>query len=179
MYRVDVAGFDRIDFTVADFPPTDNGFIPGTDFFSYFHRFDWARHPAHFVQQRAWKNRGIPISLTREAAHMVEFEGARTFPYKFLMHHYPIRSQAHGEQKIFLDRKPRLLPEARARGWHNHYDRHARVKASWRRRMVSSRITINSSRATSSSDCLESVSSAERRHTTVQIVMNSSPRGNS
>ena len=125
MYRVDMAGFDRIDFTVADFPPTDNGFIPGTDFFSYFHRFDWARHPAHFVQQRAWKNRGIPISLTREAAHMVEFEGARTFPYKFLMHHYPIRSQAHGEQKIFLDRKPRLLPEARARGWHNHYDRHA------------------------------------------------------
>ena len=124
IYRVDVAGFDRIDFTIVDFPPTDNGFIPGTDF-TYFHRFDWARHPAHFVQQRAWKNHGIPISLTKEAAHIVEFEGAKTFPYKFLMHHYPIRSQTHGERKIFLERKPRLLPEARARGWHNHYDRHA------------------------------------------------------
>ena len=41
------------------------------------------------------------------------------------MRHYPIRSQSHGERKIFLERKPRLLPEARARGWHNHYDRHA------------------------------------------------------
>jgi hypothetical protein len=124
IYRVDVAGFNRVDFTILNFAPVDNGYEPGADFVSYFQHFDWARHPAHFLQLKGWKRQSRPVSLAASAAHKVDFEGARTFPYKFLMFHYPIRSQSHGERKIFADRKPRLLPEARARGWHNHYDRH-------------------------------------------------------
>ena len=44
-------------------------------------------------------------------------------PYKFLTRHYPVRSQAHGEKKVFLGRKARFSPEERARGWHSQYDR--------------------------------------------------------
>lgn len=124
IYRADVAGYNRIDFTVANFPPTDNSFAPGSDFVEHFRRFDWGHNPGHFAQQKAWKNLGQEVSLARQAAHIVEFENARVFPYKFLLLHYPIRSQAHGERKIFQDRMPRVLPAARLRGWHNHYDRH-------------------------------------------------------
>jgi hypothetical protein len=44
------------------------------------------------------------------------------YPYKFLLRHYPIRSQAHGERKVFRERQSRFLPEARDRGWHRQYD---------------------------------------------------------
>jgi hypothetical protein len=125
-YRVDAAGYNRIDFTVANFPPVDNKFQAGSDFVEYFKMFDWGHNPGHFVQQKAWKNSGQKVSLAEGASHVVDFVGARLYPYKFLVRHYPIRSQPHGERKIFVDRKPRVLPSARERGWHNHYDRYVR-----------------------------------------------------
>jgi hypothetical protein len=44
------------------------------------------------------------------------------FPYNFLLKHYPIRSQAHGEQKVLRERKPRWDAGERRRGWHFQYD---------------------------------------------------------
>jgi hypothetical protein len=47
---------------------------------------------------------------------------AECIPTSFLLKHYPIRSQAHGERKVFRERRPRYDPANRARGWHTHYD---------------------------------------------------------
>jgi hypothetical protein len=44
------------------------------------------------------------------------------FPLRFILRHYPVRSQAHGTRKVFEERKPRFLDEERHRGWHVQYD---------------------------------------------------------
>jgi hypothetical protein len=44
------------------------------------------------------------------------------FPYKFELHHYPVRSQSHGNRKVMQERKARYLPAAVAFGWHTQYD---------------------------------------------------------
>jgi hypothetical protein len=54
--------------------------------------------------------------------HDLPFRGRRVYPFKFLLKHYPVRSQSHGEQKIFRERKARWNPEERAKGWHIQYD---------------------------------------------------------
>jgi hypothetical protein len=60
--------------------------------------------------------------LTSSGGHEARFPGRRVFPYKFELKHYPIRSQSHGEQKVFRDRIARWDPEERALGWHLHYN---------------------------------------------------------
>jgi hypothetical protein len=70
---------------------------------------------------KAWKNRA-PVDLAGRAGHEARFPGRRVFPYKFELKHYPIRSQAHGERKIFRDRVPRWDPRERRLAWHVQYD---------------------------------------------------------
>jgi GT2 family glycosyltransferase len=122
IYMVDQKGFNCIDHTVIEFHPVDNGFMPGTDFEAYFKYFEFSKHFSDFVRINAWKNSGLDISLAATGGHDVCFEGRRVYPYKFLLKHYRIRSQAHGEKKVFTERKPRWNPDERARGWHMHYD---------------------------------------------------------
>jgi hypothetical protein len=38
------------------------------------------------------------------------------------MKHYPIRSQAHGERKVFTERANRWNEAERSLGWHRQYD---------------------------------------------------------
>ena len=120
--KVDREGFNSIDHTVATFYPVDNDFAAGADFEGYFKYFEFSDRPGQFVEINAWKNLGRRVSLTRSGGHEVRFDGRRTYPFRFLLKHYPIRSQAHGEKKIFKERKPRWLPQERANGWHTHYD---------------------------------------------------------
>lgn len=123
LYRVDSAGFNCIDHTVLEFQPVDNSFAPGSDFSGHFKHFKFGARPGHFAQIKAWKNLGQKmVSLADSGGHKAIFEGCRVYPYKFLLKHYPIRSQAHGEKKLFTDRKPRWHPDERAKGWHTHYD---------------------------------------------------------
>ncbi len=68
------------------------------------------------------KNFRQPISFADSGSHQVNFEGIKVSPYRFIMKHYPIRSQIHGEMKIFRDRHSRWNPEERSKGWHTHYD---------------------------------------------------------
>lgn len=121
LYNVERAGFTAVDHTLIDFPPTNEAFKRGTDLEEHFKRFRFGWRPGHFVQVKAWKNtRGA--KLADEGGHQVDFPGRRVFPYNFLLKHYPIRSQAHGQRKVFDERRSRYAPEDRARGWHIHYD---------------------------------------------------------
>ena len=121
LWRVDRSGFSAVDHTVLNFRPIDNGFAPGADFESYFRHFEFGRTSDLRLQVKAWKNSG-PVDLSSRAGHEARFPGRRVFPYKFELKHYPIRSQAHGEQKIFRDRIPRWDPRERRLAWHVQYD---------------------------------------------------------
>jgi len=122
IFYVDMCGFNSIDHTVVEFYPVDNNFPMGEDFEKYFRFFEFGKRPRHFLQIKTWKNLGKKISLADSGGHEVFFEGRIVYPFKFLLKHYPIRSQYHGEKKIFKERKPRYNPNERVKGWHTHYD---------------------------------------------------------
>ena len=131
LWLADRSGFNAVDHTVINYRPIDNGFAPGSDYESYFRYFEMGRSADLLVQIKAWKNVG-PVDLASSAGHQAAFPGRRVFPYKFLVKHYPIRSQSHGEQKVFRERGARWDARELARGWHHQYD-HVAPKQSFLR----------------------------------------------
>lgn len=122
LWMAQAAGYNVVDFTVMNYQPIDNGFAREHDLWDYFDHFAFGRKPGHFRQLKAWRNFGQEITYAGSGSHRVAFPGARVHPYKFELHHYPIRSQDHGIRKVLAERQERYLPAARARGWHSHYD---------------------------------------------------------
>lgn len=118
---VDRLGYNCIDFRVVNFPPVDDGFRKGMDPRTYFRYW---QEPAEFdsVQIKAWKKGAAAISLAPFGGHEVRFRDRRVFPIRFLLRHYPIRSQEHGERKVFAERRQRFLEAERVKGWHVQYD---------------------------------------------------------
>jgi glycosyl transferase family 2 len=118
---VDTLGYNSIDFRVLNFPPIDDGFRQGMDPKTYFRYWE---DPGEFdeIQIKAWKSGPAPISLAPFGGHQVRFRDRKIFPIPFLMRHYPIRSQSHGERKVFAERKERFLDRERVKGWHVQYD---------------------------------------------------------
>lgn len=123
VYHVDRLGFNAIDHTVINFVPVNNLFQTGNDLVKSFSFFEFWKNPGHFVQIKTWKNQTSGISLAESGGHDAKFEGRRIYPYKFLLRHYPVRSQDQGYRKIFEERRERFDPEEKAKGWHSHYDR--------------------------------------------------------
>jgi glycosyltransferase involved in cell wall biosynthesis len=117
----DFLGFNAIDFALLNFRPTDNSFAPGGDVRESLRWFEWGEE-FNSLQIKAWKNTGRPVDLTTHAGHSVLFPGRLIFPLKFILRHYPIRSQQHGLEKVLKQRKTRFLQEERDKGWHLHYD---------------------------------------------------------
>jgi hypothetical protein len=113
-------GYNAVDHTVLEFPPVDNDFPPGADFERYFSYFSPTATVADRTQIKAWKAR--EVDLRSSGGHEAAFPGRRIHPLNFLLKHYPIRSQAHGERKVLSARKPRITPEERRLGWHTQYD---------------------------------------------------------
>jgi len=124
LYAVDTAGFNVVDHTCLGFPPTDDQWEPGMSLSRHFRFYEYGDIPGHYVQRKAWKRiRGAHPVLAATGGHDVSFPGRRIYPYKFLTKHYPIRSQRHGERKIFSERLARYDPAERlGKGWHNQYD---------------------------------------------------------
>ncbi|HEX8456860.1 MAG TPA: glycosyltransferase family 2 protein [Pyrinomonadaceae bacterium] len=122
LYRVGRDGFNAVDHTVVNFRPTDNDFQPGSDFTSHFTRFEFGRAQSDRLQIKAWKNEGRSVSLAASGGQDVGFAGRRVYPYKFLLRHYSIRSQAPGEKKVLRERQPRWNAGQKSMGWHTHYD---------------------------------------------------------
>ena len=117
---VDRLGYNAIDFAVLNFWPTDADVDAQGDVQRALRHWDAA---ARFdrVQVKCWKKTAA-IDLVTSGGHDASFDGRRVFPIRFLARHYPIRSQAHGQRKVFDERKPRFAQEERARGWHVQYD---------------------------------------------------------
>lgn len=122
LYYVDCCGFNCIDHVVLNYWPIDDRFNPARDVEQQLRFFTFSDHLGHYYQRRAWKRSPHAVSLAPSAGHDVCFPGRLVYPFKFLLKHFPIRSQAQGERKIFADRRRRWDPEERALGWHQQYD---------------------------------------------------------
>jgi Glycosyl transferase family 2 len=118
---VDRLGYNCIDFRVLNFPPLENGFQPGADPREHFTHWE---DPVVYdtLQRKSWKAQAAPVSLAASGGHEARFPGRRVFPIRFLLRHYPIRSQEHGLRKVFDERKKRFVDKERAKGWHVQYD---------------------------------------------------------
>lgn len=121
IHRVDRLGYNAIDFELFNFQPTGETLQPGHDprpalrFYEPGRAWDKA-------QVKCWKKGLVAPDLVTSGGHDVAFSGRRVFPLRFLLRHYPYRGQAHGARKVFEERRPRLLPQEIARGWHVQYD---------------------------------------------------------
>lgn len=124
LWGVDSHGFNCVDHVTMNFWPTSaRGFDRcGPDLEQQLRHFEFSSHPGHFHQRRAWKQLHQPVALADSAGHDVHFQDRRVYPYRFLLKHYPIRSQAHGERKILRERVARWNQTERALGWHRQYD---------------------------------------------------------
>jgi glycosyltransferase involved in cell wall biosynthesis len=120
IHRVDALGFNAIDFALVDFFPVHDHFQPGSDVREAFTVFAQPR-PYDRLQIRAWKRNSL-VDLASSGGHDVRFPDRKVFPVRFILRHYPIRGQSHGERKVFHERRGRFLEEERARGWHIQYD---------------------------------------------------------
>lgn len=119
--RVDALGYNAVDFELLNFWPTHDRFRPGDDprqAFPFYERgAPWDR-----VQIKCWKKTGTRVDLVSSGGHEARFPDRRVFPLRFVLRHYPIRGQGHGERKVFRERVPRFDPAERERGWHVQYD---------------------------------------------------------
>jgi glycosyltransferase involved in cell wall biosynthesis len=122
LWAIEQWGYNCIDHTVVNFRPVRNSWSPGDDLAASFPWCEFGDTPADFLQIKGWKPQVQRLTMAANAGHQVQFEGRRVFPYKFLLRHYSIRSQEHGERKILRERQPRWSEEERAKGWHVHYD---------------------------------------------------------
>jgi hypothetical protein len=120
IWRVQDLGYNAIDFTVIDFRFINDkeNCAPYQETLTFW---EFGRRPGHFAQVKLWQNRQ-KVELSRTGGHLVEFEGRRIFPLKFLLKHYPLRSKSHAEAKVFRDRIPRFIEEKNRLGWHIQYD---------------------------------------------------------
>lgn len=123
LHEVECRGFNAVDHTVWEYHPVDNAFTgPGDDLEQTMRHWSPPQVGANRTQIKAWRSPGVEVDLAASGGHEVAFEGRRVFPYNFLLKHYPIRSQSHGERKVLVDRKPRFSASERRRLWHRHYD---------------------------------------------------------
>jgi chemotaxis protein histidine kinase CheA len=120
LHLVQSCGFNAVDFKVLNFPPTQDGFKKGDDLSKSFTWFEWGA-AYDTLQVKGWRNSG-PVDLASTGGHDANFPSRRVFPLRFPLRHYPIRSQAQGERKVFQDRRPRFVEHERKRDWHVQYD---------------------------------------------------------
>lgn len=122
LHEVGRRGYNAVDHTVWEYHPVDNTFVDGADVEQVLRYWAPPRVGANRTQIKAWSLPGGHVDLASAGGHEAAFPGRRVFPYHFLLKHYPIRSQAHGERKVLVDRKPRFSLDERRRLWHRHYD---------------------------------------------------------
>jgi glycosyltransferase involved in cell wall biosynthesis len=116
-----VDGYNAADHIVCTFHPIDNGFDGSQDPEEYFRFYSVDSFNMRIGQVKAWRN-DRPVELAWSGGHRVRYKDGTTLrvsPVKLISKHYPIRSQAQGERKVFQERRPRWSdPE---KDWHVQY----------------------------------------------------------
>ena len=118
---VDRLGYSAIDFHVLTFPPTDESYLAGRSIEDAF-KYCEPGSARDWTQIKCWKNTDARVDLVSSGGHNASFAGRHVFPLRFLLRHYPVRGQRHGERKVLTERQPRFLQAERDKGWHVQYD---------------------------------------------------------
>jgi glycosyltransferase involved in cell wall biosynthesis len=113
-------GYSAIDFKILNFRPTDNSFVAGSDVRKSLKYFEWGEE-SNRIQIKAWKKQSGRVDLVSTGGHEAKFESRQVFPMQFVLRHYPVRSQSHGEKKVFKERQQRYDKGELRDGWHVHY----------------------------------------------------------
>ncbi len=93
-------GYSGVRFEVANFPPTSNTFVQGDPSLTFNH-FEWeAPKAGERLQVRAWARQPGMADLKPSGGREAVFAGRKVFPVPFVIRHYSIRSQSHGERKV-------------------------------------------------------------------------------
>lgn len=119
--QASVDGYNAVQFKVYTFHPIDNGFDGTQDPEQYFRYYTRDAMNERIGQVKAWKN-DLPVRIAWSGGHRMKYAAGkldRISPLKLISKHYPIRSQAHGERKVFQERRGRWSdPE---KDWHVQY----------------------------------------------------------
>jgi glycosyltransferase involved in cell wall biosynthesis len=121
LFHVQQLGYNAVDHARFTFRLIDHGFHDGDDPEAHFRHFSREDSSIHTVDVSAWRNQHRPVGLAVMAGHEVTFAGRRVFPHRFVLAHYPIRSQSQGERKL-RDRALRWDLMERSQGWPLHDD---------------------------------------------------------
>lgn len=116
--RVNGGYFTAVNFQVYLFPPTDNEYAGDPE--RHFKFYTLSHCDCRLPQVKAWRNLNQRVGLAEYGSHGLNFPELRISPEKWISKHYPIRSQAHGEAKMY-ERLERFDPAEKARGWHVQY----------------------------------------------------------
>ena len=119
--HVDTLGFNAIDFVCLEFWPLEGSLAVDSDVRkTQTHYAPPTKH--NQLQIRCWRQGEERVDLASSGGHEAKFANRRVCPTRFILRHYPVRSQAQGERKVFGERRTRYLADERARGWHVQYD---------------------------------------------------------
>ena len=126
---VSITGYNAVQFKVLTFVPTDNLWSAGYNPERHFRylRNDHVDH--HLPHVKAWFQGNERVDLHTNGGHQVLFPNRYVCPHPFILKHYPIRSQEHGERKVLKERFPRFSPKERSKQWHVQYDEYVRDPA--------------------------------------------------
>lgn len=117
---MEAAGFDAVDSTRIDFRPD---FARGESVFGLPDQFEFITNDGAGALHRAWKNRHARMGIAETGGHRI-VRPVRMAPFNLILRHFPLRSLAQANRKIFRDRLPRFGSE-RSLGWHVQYDQYA------------------------------------------------------
>lgn len=115
---------NAVSFRVQTYVPVNNEWRPGGDpeeFFRY-HLPESAHVDHNMAHVKAWVQPAERVDIHTHGGHQVLFDSRLVCSVPFLLKHYPVRSQMHGERKVLRERIPRYLPEERAKQWHVQYN---------------------------------------------------------
>lgn len=121
MAIVEAGGWNRITFTLLNHCMVDDQpFYPGA-LKNQMPFFEYPNESSYLVQAKAWLQGNERVDLTASGGHIVKFENAMTCPYRFVLHHYPLRSVEQAFRKINFERHGRWSDVDLQKGWHSHY----------------------------------------------------------
>lgn len=119
---VEQAGATRVDFRVINFQPSPTTDAKRGSVQQSLRKFSFGTRPGHLRQFKAWLQGSARVDLASTGGHEALFAGAVDFRYKFLLKHYPLRSQEHAIRKVEEERHGRRsLFEAEVLGFHGQY----------------------------------------------------------
>ncbi len=126
---VSIMGYNAVQFKVLTFVPTDNLWTAGSNPERHF-RYHRNEHVDHRLPHiKAWFQGDERVDLHTNGGHQALFSNRYVCPHQFVLKHYPIRSQEHGERKILKERFPRYSPKERSKRWHVQYDEYVEKTA--------------------------------------------------